>query len=309
MELTVDILREFKQVTSKDIEMFFRKSVSFFSIEYNAIVSYYSGRTTSITSKPFEVFEKLKKECKELFETYHLHSKRFNNVKWWLVLEELENIDSRLSTLSNINRWSRSSLTKVGYDPDVSVQYTLKQNQTLERISQDILQSNNPDGWVDIALNNDLSEEEYSPEGGVNLTLKYPKINRGLQVNSVVDVMIGKSIYGKDLYKKLSFENDDLKVLGYDDTVRQSVETLALLKKNDNPDYPSEGLQTAIIVGGNRVALNFPVIIRQMTETFSTDDSLKNFSVTNLEVKEDNVRIDYEVQTRLNETFDGQAII
>lgn len=311
MELTIEILREFKEITSKDIEMFFRKSASFFLIEYREISAYYSGNITNITSKPFNIFEKLKKECKDIFETIHLHSRQLNNAKWWLLLEQLEDIDSRFFTLGSINRWSRSSLTKVAYDPTIQIQYTLKQNQTLERVAKDVLQSNNPDKWVQLAIDNDLTEEEYTPEGGVNITLKYPKINKGLQVNSVVDVMIGKSIYGKDLDKKLQFSpgNDDLKILDYDNTIRQSVDILALLKKNDNPDYPDEGLQSSVIVGGNRAVLNFPIIIRQMTETFNTDDSLKNFTITNMSVQEDNVFVNYEVQTRLNETYDGQAII
>ena len=311
MKLTVDILREFKEITSKDVELFFRKSVSFFSIEYKTIVAYYSGNTTSITSKPFATFEKLKKECREIFETFHLHSRQLNNVKWWLLIEQLENIDSRFATLNNIDRWSRSSLTKVAYDPTIQVQYTLKQNQTLERVTQDVLQSSNNDAWVQLAIDNDLTEEEYSPEGGVDLTLKFPKINRGLKVNSVVDSMIGKSIYGKDFDKKLQFEvgGNDLKILGYDETIKQAVEILILLKKNDNPDFPTEGLQSSVVVGGNRAALNFPIIIRQQTETFNTDDSLKNFTINSINIQDDNVFVDYQVQTRLNETYDGQIII
>lgn len=311
MQLTIDTLREFKKITSKDIELFFHKTVSFFSIEYNDIVAYYSGELKNISSEPFEIFEKIKRECSELFSSFQSHSKQLNNVKWWLLLEQLEEIDSRLQSLNNINRWSKSSLTKIGYSSDLSVQYTLKQNQTLEKVSSDILKSTDSEKWVDLAIKNNLIEEDYSSEGGIDIQLQFPQINQGIEINSVVDVMIGKSIYGKDLFKKLEFvtAEDDLCVLGYDETILQSADILSLLKKGDNPDFPEQGLQSAVVIGANQAMLNFPVISRQMQETFATDDSLQNFTIIDIATKEDNLSISYEVQTRLNETYDGQIAI
>jgi len=311
MQLTKEILREFKKITSKDVELFLLKALSFFSIEYQEIVSYYSGESTNISSKPFEVFEKIKKERDEMFSTFQLHSKQLNNAKWWLLLEQIEEIDSRLKTLDNINKWSRSSLTKVGFSSDLSVQYTLKQNQSLEKVVSDVLNSSNSEEWVNLAIQNDLTEEQYSLEGGVDLQLKFPQVNRGIRVESVVDIMISKSIYGKDLSKKLQFSStqEDLKVLGYDETITQSVDILSQLKKEDNPDFPNQGLQSTIAVGANRATLNFPIIQRQMKETFATDDTLKEFILTGLTIEQDNLSMSYEVQTRLSETYDGQVIV
>jgi len=312
MQITEEILQEFQAISSKDIKSFFERCLSFFSGGYSAIVAYYSGRLKTISSEPFQTFEMLKKERDLMFTAFQDHSRQLNNSKWWLVLEQLEAIDSRLNTLSNINRWSRSSATKVAYDPSINVSYTIRENQTLERISQDILKNDNPnDDWLDIAIENDLTEEDYSASGGTELQLKFPKINTGQQIQSVVDVMNGKSIYGKDLDQKLQFDpiTEDLKVLGYDETVLQSVNILTLLKRNDNPDFPGQGLQSAVVVGSNRALLNFPVIIRQMTATFATDDSLKNFQVTLIDLNQDNVQISYEVQTRLNETYSGQVVV
>lgn len=311
MQLTIDTLVEFKRITSKDIELFFRKSLSFFSIEYGEIVAYYSGESTNISSEPFVIFEKLKKECQETFTAFQNHSKQLNSAKWWLLLEQLENIDSRLSTLNKINKWSRSSFTKVGFSPSLVVQYTLKQNQTLEKVSSDILQSSDSEKWVDVAVKNNLKEEDYSSEGGVDLQLQFSKINQGVEVKSVVDVMVGKSIYGKDLSRKLQFdsEENDLRVLGYDDTISQSVDILLQLKKGDNPDFTNQGLQSQIAVGANQATLNFPIITRQVSETFATDDSLKNFTLTGLTTQEDNLSMSYEVESRLSETYDGQIVV
>lgn len=185
MKLNVDVLQEFEKITSINIEAFLRKSLSFFSQEYNTIVAYYNGDMSSISSKPFEIFEELKKECGKVFETIQLHGKRLNNIKWWLLIEQVEDIDSRLKGVSNMSKWCKTSVTKTAYDTNVSVQYTLKQNQNLERVASDILGSNDSEKWVDIALKNNLREEDYSTEGGVDIQLQFAKINQGFKMDSV----------------------------------------------------------------------------------------------------------------------------
>ena len=126
-------------------------------------------------------------------------------------------------------------------------------------------------------------------------------INLGIVVNSVVDVISGKSIYGRDLTKYISFVSDDLTSLEYDDTIKQAVEINLNLKKGDNPNFPTLGVQRAAIIGVNRNTLNFPIITRQLIETFNSDDTLKDFQVVNLKIDQDNLFIEIKVSTRLNE--------
>lgn len=315
MKLDQNILNEFKDVTQKDIAVFLSNVNLFLKTDRPSIVAYYNGSSTNINSSSFQKFEALQKQLNTFFEAYQLHSNVFNNSRWWDLLEILEQIDNTFSSLKNIHRWSRSSITKFGYDPNMQINYTLSENQTLERVSQDILLQNDPNNdWYKIAIANDLTEEEYTSLGGTEIQLSYPRINKGLKLKSVVDVIIGQKVYGIDLHKKIQFIEDsdgftDLLALNHKDTVFQSVEILATLKKNNNPDFPNEGLQSSVVVGGNRALLNFPVIIRQLKQTFSTDDTLKNFMVKNIAYEQDNLLISYEVETRLNEAYDGKTIL
>jgi hypothetical protein len=306
MQLTSDILQEFKQITGKDISSYFTNTVIFFNSDYHTIVNYYSGAIKTISSTPFANFDTIKQQHKDVMETFKEHARQFNNLKWWLLLEQIEEIDNRLSTLSNINKWARSSISKVSYDPNFQVDYVLRQNQTLENVAATIDGSTNPnDDWADIAIDNRLREEDYTVEGGTDIKLTFNRTNANFKINAVVDVISGKSIYGKDVYKKLQFDSNtnDLKVLGYDDTILQAVDILANLRKNDNPDNPNAGLQSNIIAGGNKAIFNFPVIIRQMQQTFANDDTLKNLTVNNLSIDQDNVFCDYAVATRLDEVI------
>ncbi|MBC7948987.1 MAG: hypothetical protein H7Y42_13970 [Chitinophagaceae bacterium] len=311
MELNAAIFDEFLRITGRDISRYFVNALNFFNSDYNTIVKYYSGALDNISSTPFSNFDALEEENKQVFAVFQQNSRQFNNLKWWLLVEQMEEIDNRLKTLRNINKWSRSSLTKVGYDPNIQAEYVLKQNQTIENVSKDLMQSDKPnDDWADIAIQNVLEEEDYTTEGGNDLKLRFNRGVRNLRINCVVDVINDKSIYGKDLNRRIQFDSDenDLEVLGYDDTIRQAVEILSNLRKNDNPDNPNAGLQSTLVAGSNRAMFNAPVIIRQFNQTFAGDDTLKNFNINGLGLDQDNLTIDYVVQTRLDETFSDQII-
>ena len=108
---------------------------------------------------------------------------------------------------------------------------------------------------------------------------------------------------GKDLYKKIQFANDDLVALDYDVTILQAANILSGMRRGDNPGNPNAGLQTNVIAGSNKAIMNFPVIVRQMSQTFAGDDTLKNFSVNNIAVQDDNLAMTYTVFTRLGEVI------
>lgn len=312
MQLDKTIFSEFQRITGKDIEQYFSEALSFLNNDYSVIVNYFSGNSDNITSLPFARLDSLERQNQDIFESFQLHSRQFNNLKWWLLIEHIEEIDNRLKTLRHINKWARSSLTKVAYDPSIQVEHVLGQNETIENVAHDLLGSTNPnDDWAAIAIKNDLQEEDYTPEGGQSIKLKLQRTNRGLKINAVVDVISGKSIYGKDVRKRLQFDSvaNDLVILGYNDTILQAVGILANLKKNDNPDNPNAGLQSTLVVGSNRAMFNFPVIIRQMNETFAGDDTLKNFNINGISADQDNLKIEYSVHSRLDEVFTGETTL
>lgn len=298
-----DILTDFQLLTGKDLRTTLGRTLLFFSNDYPKIVDYFSGKSKEVTAQNFENFDYIRSEIDSVFTLFQNFGNNMKDSRWWVLLEQIEEIDSKLLTLASVNRWARSSATTTSYAPTIQIDYVLLQSQTLESISKNVLGDDNPnDDWVKIALDNNLEEEDYSPEGGVPLKLQVDNlINLGIVVNSVVDVISGKSIYGRDLTKYISFVSDDLTSLEYDDTIKQAVEINLNLKKGDNPNFPTLGVQRAAIIGVNRNTLNFPIITRQLIETFNSDDTLKDFQVVNLKIDQDNLFIEIKVSTRLNE--------
>ena len=306
-----EVLLEYKRITGKDIAKFFAESLDFFRSDYINIVQYFSGKSKNVSSYSFSRFEQLQQYKREIYEGFHSHCRLMKDSRWWDLLEQLEGIDNRFSTLQKINKWSRSSATSVAYSPTIQIDHILQQQQTLERVAKDVLEQNNfQDSWVDIALSNNLSEDDYTSEGGVALKLQLEgTVNLGITVNSVVDYLSGKSIYGKDIDRVFAFVDNDIRVLNYDDTIRQSVIILILLKKNDLSDYPNLGLQKSVIVGSNRALMNFPIIMRQLSESFSSNDTLKEFQVKQIRTEQDNLVVEYSVKTRLNELKTGSMLL
>lgn len=295
---------EFKSLTKKDVRQFLINWSIFFENDYTKIQNFYEGKLKTISSEPFNNFDKIKKESVDIMNTFSLFSPSLSNLKWVELLELIEDINGRLNTLNKIYKWARSTKNFVGYSQSLKKEYTLSQYDNLEKVSQKIQQSSNPQNdWYQIAVDNLLKEEDYTSEGGKNLFVSLDSNINQVKVVSVVDTMQDKNILGKDLSKVIEFdsENNDLKILSPDDTFKQSILILITLKKNDNPDFPENGIQKGLVVGQNRALLNFPVLNRQLSETFANDDTMKNFTLKGFRFEEDNLFVDFEVQNRLDE--------
>lgn len=306
-----DLIAKFYKITKMDLSVYFTNVLTFMQTDYQTIQQFYQGTVSTAPQSSFNNFTSIQDQTAEVFQIFRKSGKQFNNIVWWDLLDQIELIDNRLKTLSNINRWARSSSKNVGYSPAQNVDIVLRQNGTLERVAQDVLGSTTPqDDWANIALDNLLAEEGYTADGGAKITVTLNnKANSNFQINSVVDVISGYSVYGKDVSRHISFIDNDLNVLSYSDTILQAINILVKLRQNDNPDFPNTGLQTQLLVGQTQAALNFPVITRQLNANFATDDSLKNFTVTAIRYDQDNLYVDFTVTSRLGEVMSQSSIL
>ena len=310
MNITIETLNEFKKLTGFDMFTYLQKCQFFLANDYPKISDYFKGKFENVSADSFKRFEIIYSETRNCLEMFFLNKENLNNVKWWLLLEQIEELDSRFLTLSNMNRWARSSIKNFGWNENPQFDYVLPQNQTLERISRDILKDDNSDDdWFDIARANNLTEDDYSSDGGNKIKLGLSRAAINFNITSVVDIIDGITVYGKDIKKHLEIQDDDIVVLGYEDTILQAAQILAGMKKGDNPDQPQMGLQRSIFVGSNQTQFNFPILNRQMSETFNSDDSLKDFKIDNIEFESDVANISYSVKTRLGEVINESTIL
>lgn len=304
-DLTKDVLDDFKTLTKFDIKSLLQDYSDFVKTDYNQIVNYYNGITITRPATSFSNLKDLTKRGIQAIEVTIGSNSTLENYQYWVLLEYIENINSFLETCNNLSRWCRSVVTGAGYQRNILVDKMLNQGQTLENFEEVVLGGQDPqEDWIDTALQNQMKEEDYDLQGGQLMKVTYK--GGGLWLQGVVDnIDSSMKIYGLDLNRNITWENDDLQILDYTDTLLQSVDILATLKQGDDPDFIARGINAKI--GGNIAGITYPIIFRAMASSFATDDSLQSFSITDISRQQDAVFINYTVRTKTGDFFSNKA--
>lgn len=285
---------EFENITGFDLETFFNRFVVFINEQSQLIIDYYSGLSDNIDRDAYSEYLYLYNNIDYVINLFDLNKERFNTVNFWQLMDFADDIKIKLMTIGNFSKFARSSVKKESFSSEVSVDVRLRKYETIEELSSRFGSKDRESDWIDIALSNSLIQEDYTPEGGVVLGITL-KNNYRFFIDSIVDYPQGERIKGKDVNKWINFVNDDLEVLNYNDTLNQSINILANLRKNDNPEFPSYGIDKGVILGMSFKQASIPSIIRQLYQTFSTDDVVKKIEVLNYNFDSDIIYMDFNV--------------
>lgn len=302
-------LDDFVKITHFPIREYLADYVDFITVHRINITNYYTGKAQRPFEPSFRRLSELLDKSEELHDVIEQNKNRFRRGDYWELMEKLSDVRTSLWTVDNTSKWVRSAITKNNFNPQVEIDYVLQQYQTLEKLADQIIGSADKEQyWIQIALRNDVEEEGYTTEGGTSLSISMQN-GASIQLRSVVDNISGEKVYGLDIDRVISFENDDLSVLNYSSTIKQAVEILGSLKQGDNPEFPEEGIQAGVVVGSNRNSISFPVLLRQYYNTFQKDDTLRALKVTRLENVDDRLMIEFTVETRIGEEITTQHLI
>lgn len=297
-------IEKFQELTGFKLNEFLLRVDFFFRRQQQDIVSWYEGVSSKPNSESFKCMNILLSESDKVLNLFKANQNVLNNFSYWELLDNLENIKIKLKTTSNLSKILRSTRTKNDFSTTLTSQYTMSKHETLENVSRKVLGSDSYNNeWWQIAINNDLSEENYDSEGGTDLQLS-TKYNPGEFLESVVDNPIGEKMYGRDFNRKLTFTDNDLESLSYQETILQSLDIFMELKKGTVPENMDIGFDETLIVGTNRGVYQFSKFQQQFLDIFNTDDSFRSLRIKKLEFIEDSSNIEFEVNTILGETKD-----
>lgn len=302
-QITDDILDDFEFITKYDISQFLADYISFIEVDYSTISNYYSGFSDIFPKNEFSRLDSLIKEQKKIIEIINLNANTLSNYEFWIVTEYIENIGNALDTANNASVWLRSSQTKDGFRNNVVMTTTMIQNQGLREVDRDNLKSNDPDSWIDIALQNQLREEDYDLSGGHLIKVIY-KNSSAIILNSVLDNIDSPyKTYGRDIDRRIIIDTieSDLTCLNYNDTLLQSAKILTDLGKGDDPDFIDRGIDVKNSLGSNIAAISYPTIFRQLAGNFATDDCFKSIAINDIKRNKDGVFVDFQIETRSRE--------
>ncbi len=307
--VSLDTLNSFAEITGFDIVAYLSDFNTFVNENYTKIVSFYSGNSKS-DKESFQKLENLINETNKLHSLININVENFPNYEFWVLVDTLADIRTKIETINNISVWLRSSIKAGDYKKDAQTIYTLTQNETLESVSRNVVNDNQPwNNWAAIALENSLNEEDYTSKGDVALKIA-SSATKNYNIQSVVDNLTPQNIYGRDIKKKIEFDtfNQDLAVLIESDTLMQSIDILANLKTGNNPQYPNEGIVKDLVVGQPMSQVSYPSLIRQLQANFSTDDTIQSVVITDILKDSDTVGFTYEVTTVIEEIINEQKM-
>lgn len=307
--VSLDTLNSFAEITGFDVVAYLSDFNTFVNENYTKIVSFYSGNSKS-DKESFQKLENLINETNKLHSLININVENFPNYEFWVLVDTLADVRTKIETINNISVWLRSSIKAGDYKKDAQTIYTLTQNETLESVSRNIVNDSQPwNNWAAIALENSLNEEDYTSKGDVALKIA-SSATKNYNIQSVVDNLTPQNIYGRDIKKKIEFDtfNQDLAVLIESDTLMQSVDILANLKTGNNPQYPNEGIAKDLVVGQPMSQVSYPSLIRQLQANFSTDDTIQSVVITDISKDSDTVGFTYEVTTVIEEIINEQKM-
>ncbi len=311
--IDISTTEEFTSITGVDITEYFATFSIFIDLGYTKVVEYYSGKANSPDRDSFKLLDLLLERSDLISQKINVYKERLTNYKFWILIEKFDEIRLKLNTIKNISRYLRSSILPNSYKSSPLIDYTLKQGENLQSVSRNVLSSDDSlNDWSQIALDNDLIEEEYTPAGGVNIKVSY-RNNSAIVLNSVIDNLNLDNLYGKDFAKKIQFVTltdgtQDLVILSPQDTIIQAVTILANLKKGNNPAFPEDGIDKAFIIGNNIASIAYPSLVRQIQQTFQKDDTIASITILDLNQREDLVEMVMQIRTVLEEVLPNFSI-
>lgn len=271
---------------------------NYYRNEYPLVVRFFLGELNKINAQLFLNLNNLIKAAEGISNAINSYDYALHYLKDWEIVDYLEDLKCELYRLTKTSKFLRSSKTNDSFSGTIEYVYPLDQGKTLEDVANEALGSKTyDDDAVEIAARNDLSEVDYNLDGGKNLILQVDLNSANSDITSVVDNITGERVYGLDLNKKLTLIDNDLQVLGYKDTIFQACLILANLMRGDHPEFKSFGRSNSVGVTQNLAAS--PTLFREITKVFSSDDTLTNFTINDIQTSNGVTQLKFSVSTRL----------
>ena len=289
---------DFQRIMGHDIGTFFQEFKLFCQTEYPLIVQYYQGGTMDATA--FEKLNKLILQSEQIEGSFERYPSALTTLDTWELLDTFSEVQTKLATIKNSSKWLRSS-RRDNISPSVSVERFLRTGENFERVSQDLGDQDSQNSWIDIAIPNYCMETDYTDEKGTLYRINLQN-DEGLQVNNVVDNLVGETVLGKDVSKEFDFSGNDLAYVEYQSCIEQTLGTIIESVKGDFPEFPTYGIPSEMI-GTNVNSLQYPTLIKSILNMFQRDSRWREVEVVEIKTEKDSTFMKLKCVTILNDVY------
>lgn len=301
------IIIEFEKVTKYPLIQFLQKYRDFMTDSYPAINSYFSGKTESIDNKHLILLSQLTSECKDVMAQFKNFSNKFSNCGYWELMEYICNLNDTIEKINKLPKFRRTSIGKRGYIPSIQVASSIGSMRTAEDVANSVKQSNkNNIDWIELILNNDLKEEDWEIDELKPINV-FINNERDVVVTTILDIPIGKRIYGKDISKKITLKNNDLLIVEYQDNIEQKCDILLSLNRGDVPENMLFGKKN--ILGNSIKQFSFPELVNDISNNFLQNDLFEYAVVNSYSFQNGDLIMNVEIKTKYDYKTEKKIVI
>lgn len=296
----MDKFEKFNQITGYDIKSFFKSFVDFSYTYYPSIVSFYQGGI--VNADAFKTLDNLIASANVIEPLFSLHSDTLDDISMWDILDDFTEIQTKLETIKNSDRWLRSS--SIGRDNTIQISRKLRSGEDFETVSLEKGDEDPENDWRNIVTPQYIEEEDYDDIDGMRNTFYINMRNTGSnEVSTVIDTLIGDKILGKDISVKFSFdETGDLITVNGHDAMIQALNIIASSLTGSIPEFLDYGISNEFI-GTTVNAIQYPSIFKSIMNMFQRDSRWESAELLDLRIKEDNVFLTVKAKAITNQEY------
>lgn len=288
-----EAFEKFYNVTGYDIKSYFQKFVDFCTNDYPLIVDYYSNGG-EMDKDSFLRLVELVRESETIEPLFILHENTLDDISMWDILDNFTETQTKLSTIKSSARWLRSS--SLDRNNTLQMEKTLRTGERFEDVSRQLNSANPEDDWMDITIPQYIEETDYSfSDGGGKFYVNLKNVGNNY-LDTVVDVLVGDNILGRDIDVNFIFENDDLKIVVGDEAIHQALDTILSSQKGAIPEFKDYGIANEFI-GITVNAIQYPSIFKDIMNMFQRDSRWDSVELIDVKREEDAVFLSLQCKT------------
>lgn len=292
------IILEFEQVTKYPLVEFLTRYRNFMMNSYPAIDNYFSGKTHIVENNHLNDLKKLTNDCKDVLIQFSNFANKFSNCGYWELMDYVLELNDIIEKINKLPKYRRTSLTKRGYKPYIQITSSIGGFRTAEDVADSIKSSVGENiSWIDLMLSNDLNEFDWEIDKISQINVMINNTN-DVVVNTILDMPIGERVYGKDIYRKIVFEDNDILTIEYKNNIEQKCDILLELNRGDVPENILFGKNINLFKGVTASQFAYPELVNDIQNNFLQNDLFEKAVVNDFNFENGDLFLKIDIKTK-----------
>ena len=287
------IVNEFQNVTKFDLLQYFEDYGNFMTSDYASLASYFAGNTSSVSSSAVNNLNSLKSRGKNILQLFINFSGKLTNCGFCQLQQYCQDLYDILEKIEKLPKYNRVTKTVRGYQPYIQVNGEIGGMKTIQDLAQEIDSTGVSE--LSLVLENDIEEDGWEIDKLSNIQAQVNN-QTDVVVSTILEAPIGNHVYGKDIKRKISFIDNDLDIVRYEENVEQKCDILLSLNRGDVPELPAFGKNVQI--GKNSANYNYAELIKDLNNIFLQNDLFSSIGVESIDIVESDIYAKCKIKTK-----------